>query len=97
MNLEYTKKANDLLKYDERFRYMLLGRMQEDCKYYLGYGGRCKKYLWANDVDLQIYLMRILLDSFAEEKKPEWIRKEDIDEYERLMKDDSITVFQKYI
>ena len=40
--------ADDILQRDARFRYMLLARMQSDCEYYLDYGGRDPKRLWAN-------------------------------------------------
>jgi hypothetical protein len=36
----------EVLKHDEKFRYMLLDRMKMDCLYFLGNGNRCKKYLW---------------------------------------------------
>ena len=41
--------ADDILQRDARFRYMLLARMQSDCEYYLDYGGRDPKRLWAGD------------------------------------------------
>ena len=31
---------------DIAFNYMMLSRLQLDCKYYLGYGNRNKKHLW---------------------------------------------------
>ena len=37
----------ELFKADKTFRYQLLGRMQQDCEYWLGYGGRNDKKLWA--------------------------------------------------
>ena len=41
--------ADDILQRDARFRYMLLARMQSDCEYYLDYGGRDPKRLWAGE------------------------------------------------
>lgn len=32
----------EILQQDSRFRYMLLGRMQSDCEFYLGYGNRIR-------------------------------------------------------
>lgn len=74
----------ELLKHDDRFRYMMLNRMQLDCKYYLGYGGRNAEHaLWAQDEQEQIDCMRGLLESFDE--KPEWISMDDINEFARQM------------
>ena len=47
----------EILKHDETFRYQLLSRMVEDCNYYLGYGNRNAKDLWANDEWEQIEIM----------------------------------------
>ena len=77
----------DVLKHDETFRYMLLGRLQMDCDYYLGNGQFCDKHLWANNVESQVKTMKDLYNSFDEDKKPEWISWEDIEEYERKMLD----------
>ena len=55
--------ADDILQRDARFRYMLLARMQSDCEYYLDYGGRDPKRLWAGDEERQIDLMIKLHDS----------------------------------
>lgn len=49
--------ADDILQRDARFRYMLLARMQSDCEYYLDYGGRDPKRLWAGDEERQIDLI----------------------------------------
>jgi hypothetical protein len=64
---------------------MLLGRLQSDCKYYLGCGNRCKKQLWAGDEQRQIDKMKELYNGFASSGKPEWITYEEILEFERLM------------
>ena len=55
------------LKRDERFRYLLLNRMREDCEYYLGHGHRDCDCLWAGDEHEQIELMKKLWDSFPED------------------------------
>ena len=75
----------DILKQDEKFRYQLLSRLQMDCDYYLGYGHRSPKHLWANDEKDQIKTMKDLYDSFDE--KPEWLTLADIEEYEKKMLD----------
>lgn len=74
-----------ILSRDDKFRYMLLDRMRQDCDYYLGNGNRNAEQLWAvGSVDRQIEYMKALWNSFTE--KPEWLTMEQIEEYERLMK-----------
>lgn len=63
--------------------YMLLSRLQMDCDYFLGYGQRAVKHLWAGSVEEQIKTMKELYNSFTE--KPQWITFEDIEDYERKM------------
>lgn len=69
---------------DYKFEYMLLGRLQCDCDYYLNYGGRDAQHcLWAHDEQKQIDKMRELYDLMP--IKPEWLTKEQIDEYAAKM------------
>lgn len=75
----------DWMKYEPRIRYMFLSRMKQDCDYYLGYGGRNPKQLWAGDEKDQIAHMKALWNSFPEEDKPEWLTWEELLEYERKM------------
>lgn len=74
-----------ILEQDEKMRFMLLNRMKQDCLYYLGYGNRCSKYLWATNEVEQIRIMKILYNSFADDKKPSWLTMEDILQFERQM------------
>lgn len=67
----------------DHFNYQLLGRLQQDCEYYLGHGCRTKKHLWAGDEAEQIAKMRELYNGFSE--KPQWITLEKIAEYEAAM------------
>lgn len=76
-------------KYEPTFRYMILSRMKSDCDYYLGYGNRSYKSLWAGDEKDQIENMKALWNTFPEEDTPEWLTWEDILEYERLMCEES--------
>ncbi|MFY0516524.1 LPD11 domain-containing protein [Lysinibacillus sp. UGB7] len=69
----------------EKLNYMMLGRLQSDCDYYLGHGGRNEKRLWAGNVSEQIAKMKELYNSFNDDKKPEWITLDDILEYENIM------------
>lgn len=68
-----------------KFSYRLLGRLAQDCDYFLGAGGRHDKHLWAGSPEKQIAKMRELYDKFPEDKKPEWLSLEDIDNYEKQM------------
>lgn len=70
-------------KNPDAFNYQLLGRLKQDCDYYLGNGGRAKKHLWAGDVPAQIAKMNELFAGFSE--KPQWISLEDICSYEAQM------------
>ena len=63
--------------------YRRLDRLRLDCEYFLGYGCRHEKYLWAGNVQDQIAEMRRIWDLLPE--KPEWLSMEKINEYERLM------------
>lgn len=75
----------EFLKSDDRFRYALLNRMQTDCDYYFGNGGRSANILWAKDEKKQIQAMKDLWNSFAEDGKPEWLTWDDILSYEAKM------------
>lgn len=70
---------------EEKFNYQLLDRLRTDCEYYLGNGNRCKKYLWSQNEQEQINKMKELYNSFADDKKPEWLTMEQILTYEQLM------------
>lgn len=73
-----------ILSRDDEFRYMLLDRMRQDCEYFLGFGGRSARVLWAGDVDMQIEYMRAIWNSFK--VKPEWLSMEQIEDFKRRMK-----------
>lgn len=79
-------ELSDMLKHDEKFRYRMLDRMRCDCDYYLGYGNRQAKHLWALNESDHIEYMKALWNSFAEDQKPEWLTFEQILEYEKKMK-----------
>lgn len=76
---ELKKTIADFQKSGNEFCYMMLSRMQNDCLYYLGYGNKNNKHLWAKNEYDQIELMRMLYDILPE--KPEWLTKEQIEEY----------------
>lgn len=63
------------------FQYMLLSRLQSDCEYFLGWGNRNEKGLWAGSVDAQIEKMKSLWNDFPDDAKPEWLSMEQINKY----------------
>lgn len=72
-------------KYEEKFRYMMLDRLRQDCEYYLNYGNRSTNSLWADNEEDQIENMKALWNTFSYEDTPEWLTWDDILEYERKM------------
>ena len=77
-NSDERKIIDRVLHRDMVFRYQLLGRLQTDCEYYLNYGNRNIKRLWAGNVNLQIKLMVELYNSFKEDEKPQWLTMDEI-------------------
>lgn len=61
--------------------YMLLSRLQQDCDYYLNFGGRQPKHLWAGEEKAHISKMKEIYNAL--EIKPEWITLEEIEQYEK--------------
>ena len=74
-----------LLITDEKFRYAMLSRLQSDCEYYLNWGNKNKKRLWAGNVKDQIKTMKLLYKTFSKDKKPKWLTYKQIKEYEARM------------
>ena len=68
---------------DDQFDYMLLGRLQMDCEYYIK-TSTCNKHLWAGNVTDQIFKMKQLWLQFRQ--KPEWLSFTEILNYEKQMK-----------
>lgn len=81
----YTKKEENNTNLE--YNYMLLDRLKQDCEYFLGNGNGNADTLWAKDIDEQIAKMKELYNSFADDEKPEWITIEDINNYEKKMKE----------
>jgi hypothetical protein len=78
------EKRKMIVRKPNEFSYMMLGRLQSDNDYYLGYGNRNPKRLWAGSVDAQIAEMKRLWNLL--EVKPEWLTMEQIEDYEKQMK-----------
>lgn len=68
---------------DERFRYMMLNRMQSDCDYYLGNGNRCARHLWAGNESDHVAIMRALWHSLP--IKPEWLTLGQLNDYAKQL------------
>ncbi|MBS5525745.1 MAG: hypothetical protein KHX48_09195 [Alistipes sp.] len=85
INAKDREVINEVLQRDLTFRYQLLGRLQSDCEYYLNYGNRNVKRLWAGSERLQIELMTELHKSFKEDEKPQWLSMDEIIAYGRKM------------
>lgn len=81
----YTKKEENNTNLE--YNYMLLDRLKQDCEYFLGNGNGNADTLWAKDIDEQIAKMKGLYNSFTDDQKPEWITIEDINNYEKKMKE----------
>ena len=61
--------------------YMMLGRLQSDCKYFLGYGNGYEGHLYYKEINKHCDEMKKLYDSFSSEEKPDWIIPEQIEKY----------------
>lgn len=67
----------------QKFQYMMLGRLQTDCDYFLGNGQRSVNNLWGETIEEHIAEMKKIWTEL--EVKPEWLTMEDIENYERQM------------
>jgi hypothetical protein len=76
---------------DYTFTYMMLSRLASDNDYYLGYGNRSEKNLWAGNVDDQIDEMKKLWNKLPADGKPEWLSMQDILNYEEQMKENKFS------
>ncbi len=65
----------------DSYLYMLLERLQEDCKYYLGNGNRNSKYLWSLNESEHINEMKGIYNYL--EIKPDWLTMQEIENFEQ--------------
>lgn len=84
LEIHFSKTVEQITQ-EEKFNYQFLDRLRSDCEYYLGYGDRYAKHLWAGNEQKQIDEMKKLYNSFPDDKKPEWLTMEQILNYEKLM------------
>lgn len=83
VNMSTQSTLNDLITHDDKFKYMMLGRLKSDCEYFLGFGARSLKHLYMNTVEQHIFIMRGLHHNLK--VKPEWLTLEQIKNYEIKM------------
>lgn len=85
--MKYLKLFEDHQNANAYYRddYGLLGRLQSDCEYFLGYGNGLENRLWADNIEEQILKMKELWEKLP--VKPVWLSYEQIEEYERKMLD----------
>jgi len=69
----------------EELAYMMLGRLQSDCEYYLKFGNHSQKHLYYKNEWEHINKMKELYNTFEDDKKPEWLTYKEILLYEKLM------------
>ncbi len=72
-----------LVNENDGFKYQMLGRLQNDVKYFLGAGNGNEKCLWGKDVLTHIEAMTAIYDSLPE--APEWCPYSLIAEYKNWM------------
>lgn len=78
---------NPFVRSSKEREYMLLNRLQLDCKYYINCAGKCRSSsLWA-DIDTIIKEMENIMDSFTEEEKPEWLTDADFEALKNEIKE----------
>ena len=63
----------------------MLGRLKQDCEYFLGYGAGNEDVLYYKNVSAHCDAMEKLWNTFSEADKPEWLSMEDINEYRHVM------------
>lgn len=67
------------------FDYRMLSRLQSDCEYFLGNGNGYEGHLPSKDVNKHCDEMEKIWNSFSDDKKPEWLKMEQIKEYREKM------------
>ena len=63
----------------------MLGRLVSDCDYWLGYGNRCDKHLWADNPSEQIWYMRYFLAVLHHNRIDTKVTHDDITNYAKKM------------
>jgi len=70
------------------YAYNMLSRLKSDCDYVINNNIHMPhNFFWAGNAEDQIKEMRKRWNAFADDEKPEWLTMEQIDEYERKLKE----------
>lgn len=77
---------NPYREHPRKYSYMLLSRLQMDCKYYINCNGCSKNNLWS-DIDTILNEMESILKSFQPEDKPEWLTDSEYEELKKRVKE----------
>ena len=78
--------VNEVNEKDYTFDYSFLSRLKSDCKYVIDHQISNPRWsLWGITVEKHIEEMRKVYNSFPDDKKPQWITMDDIDNYEKTM------------
>lgn len=72
---------NPFKRHLREFDYNMLGRLESDCKYFLGNGNGYVGHLYFEDINEQCDEMKKIYLSFSDEDKPEWLSLEQIEDY----------------
>ena len=73
------------IKKIDKFNYMLLSRLEMDCKFYLGFGNRQTSRLWANNEQDHINKMKELYYLMPYHQRPQWLSETIIKYYAKKM------------
>ena len=73
------------VRHPREYDYMMLSRLESDCKYFLGNGNGYEGHLYYKEVNSHCDKMEELHNSFGLEDKPEWLTLEQIDQYRTNM------------
>lgn len=78
--------VNEVNEKDYTFDYSFLSRLKSDCKYVIDHQISNPRWsLWGITVEKHIEEMRKVYNSFPDDKKPQWITMDDIDNFEKEM------------
>lgn len=78
--------VNEVNEKDYTFDYSFLSRLKSDCKYVIDHQISNPRWsLWGITVEKHIEEMRKVYNSFPDDKKPQWITMNDIDNFEKEM------------
>lgn len=78
---------NYLRRKSHQYEYMMLSRLESDCKYFLGNGNGFLGHLYYRDIDKHIAEMKKIYEAFLDQDKPKWISLSDIEKYKEKMEE----------